>query len=235
MNLACPFSGCLFSLLVATSAGAWAQTTAPADTLRPAAKQQLNSLPPAARPGTPTYSPPTRDQVVETPPALTLGASLGWGAPYAAGIEMAYRFRPAIDGNVGIGLGTSGAKLGAGVRLYLPSRTRNQLFVGTNLVYSLADIEIDTDDNGIKGRYLMRSSTLLHLRGGLHHQYRRNALQVAVGYGAVLAPHPVIELLPGYGPGTSISQRAFEIIGPGGVEVSLGFLFGLGRSKIAVR
>jgi len=235
MNLARSFAGSLLTLLVGTSSVAWAQTPAPADTLRPATKQQLNTLPPAGPSGTPAYSAPTRDQVVETPPPLTLGISLGWGAPYATGLEMAYRFQPTLDANVGLGLGTSGAKLGAGVRFYVPSRTRNQLFLGTNLIYSAADIEIDTDDNGVKGRYRINSSTLLHFRGGWHHQYRRNALQVALGYGAVLTPHPAIEFIPGYGPGTAISQKAFEIIGPGGLEVSVSLLFGLGRSKVAVR
>ncbi|GGF13174.1 hypothetical protein GCM10011383_25440 [Hymenobacter cavernae] len=170
-----------------------------------------------------------------TPPPLTLGLSVGWGAPYATGVEMAYRFQPNLDANVGVGLGSSGAKLGVGARFYVPSRTRSHLFVGTHIVYSYAGIDMDTDYNGVQGRYHLHSSTLLHLRGGLHRQFRRNALQIALGYGTVLSPHPVIELVPGYGPGSATSKQILEIIGPGGLEVSFSFLFGLGRSPMVMR
>ncbi|HEX8348607.1 MAG TPA: hypothetical protein VF598_01475 [Hymenobacter sp.] len=225
----------LFMLFVGAGSAVQAQTTAPADSFQSPAKQQLNTLPPATRPGAPLYPMPTRNQVLETPPPLTLGLSLGWGAPYAMGVEMAYRFRPALDGNVGVGLGSSGAKIGAGFRAFVPSRSRSQLFVGTNLVYSYSEAEVTIDDNGVKGRYLVHSSALLHLRAGLHRQFRRNALQLALGYGAVLSPNPTVELVPGYGPGSATAQRIVELVGPGGLEVSVSFLIGLGRSTMAVR
>lgn len=221
-------------VLLAAAPAALAQTTPPpaADTLRPASRPQLNTQPPAGRPGGPVYTAAT--QVTETPPPLTLGLSLGWGAPYAAGVEVAYRVRPAVDANVGVGLGSSGAKIGVGARVYVPGRSRNRLFVGSNLVYSSSEAAVDVDINGITGRYVVHSSALLHLRGGLHRQFRRNALQVAVGYGAVLGPHPVIELLPGYGPGSATARNIVEAVGPGGIEVSVSFLIGLGRGSIAV-
>jgi hypothetical protein len=218
-----------------TAAVAQAQTTVPADTLRSTSRPQLTTQPPAARSGAPVATAPTLSQVVETPPALTAGLSLGWGAPYATGVEMAYRFRPSLDGNIGVGVGASGAKIGGGVRFYVPSRTRNQFFVGTNLVYSYADIDLDLELDGVEGRYRMHSSTLLHIRAGLHRQFRRNALQFGLGYGAVLAPHPVIKLVPGYGPGSATLRDMVELVGPGGAEVSVSFLFGLGRTKRVVR
>jgi hypothetical protein len=148
---------------------------------------------------------------------------------------VAYRFQPSLDGNIGVGIGASGAKIGGGVRYYMPSRTRNQLFVGTNLVYSYSDIDLDLALDGAEGRYRMHSSTLLHVRAGLHHQYRRNALQFALGYGAVLAPHAAIEFIPGHGPGSTALRDMAKLVGPGGVEVSMSFLFGLGRTKRVVR
>jgi hypothetical protein len=214
---------------------AQAQTTVPADTLRSTSRPQLNTLPPATQPGAPVVITPTLNQVVETPPALTAGLSLGWGAPYATGVEVAYRFQPSLDGNIGVGIGGSGAKIGGGVRYYVPSRTRNQLFVGTNLVYSYADIDLDLELDGVQGRYRMHSSTLLHVRAGLHHQFRRNALQFALGYGAVLAPQSATEFVPGYGPGSNMMRDMVKLVGPGGPELSISFLFGLGRTKRMVR
>ncbi|WP_022821730.1 hypothetical protein [Hymenobacter norwichensis] len=224
----------IFVALHATSV-AQAQATLPADTVRTTSRPQLNTLPPATRSGTPVAAPFALSQVVETPPALTAGLSLGWGAPYAAGVEVAYRFQPSLDGNIGVGIGSSGAKVGGGVRYYVPSRTRNQLFVGTNLVYSYADIDFDLEMDGVQGRYRMHSSTLLHVRAGLHHQYRRNAMQFALGYGAILAPQAAIEFIPGFGPGSTTMRDIAKLVGPGGAEVSISFLFGLGRIKRAVR
>ena len=213
---------------------AQAQTTVPVDTLRSNNRPQLNTMPPATRPGVLSAATATLSQVVETPPPLTAGLSLGWGAPYGGGVEVAYRFRPSLDGNIGVGIGSSGAKLGGGVRYYVPSRTRNQLFVGTNLVYSYADIDLDLEMDGVEGRYRMHSSTLLHVRAGLHHQYRRNAMQFTLGYGTVVAPHAAIEFVPGYGPGSATMRDMVKLVGPGGVEVSISFLFGLGRVKRVV-
>jgi hypothetical protein len=150
-------------------------------------------------------------------------------------VEVAYRFQPSWDGNIGVGIGSSGAKLAGGVRYYVPSRTHNHLFVGSNLVYSYADIDFDMELDGVEGRYRMHSSTLLHVRAGLHHQYRRNAMQFALGYGAVLAPHAAIEYIPGHGPGSAAMRDIAKMVGPGGVEVSMSFLFGLGRVKRVVR
>jgi hypothetical protein len=222
-------------LLVGAGTAAVAQTTAPSDKLRQSTRPQLNTLPPANRPAGPvTYQSP--QQVSEDVPPLTLGLSLGWGAPYGWGAEVAYRFLPALDANAGIGLGSSGAKIGAGARAYLPSRGRNHLFAGTNLVYSASEAPVDIEDvNGVKGRYIIHSSTMLHLRAGLHHQFRRNALQLALGYGTVLSPNPTVEFVPGFGPGSMNGQTIAEIVGPGGLEVSVTFLIGLGPGKVTVR
>ncbi|MDF7815903.1 hypothetical protein [Hymenobacter sp. YC55] len=222
------------TLLVAVTSTGWAQTRPLVDTLQPAIRPQLNTLPLVRQPGGPANTSLASPFVRERPSRLTGGLSLGWGAPYAVGAELAYRWRPAVDSNVGVGVGASGAKIGAGVRGYLPSRTRNQVFVGTNVVYSYADTEVELEVNGIKGRYRMHSSMLWHLRAGLHHQFRRHALQVALGYGTVLVPRPVIELVPGYGPGSATMRKIVEIVGPGGPEVSLTFLVGLGRSKVVL-
>ncbi|UOQ73460.1 hypothetical protein [Hymenobacter cellulosilyticus] len=158
------------------------------------------------------------------------------GRPYGWGVEVAYRLLPALDANVGVGLGSSGAKIGVGTRAYVPSRGRNHLFAGTNLVYSSSNISVDIEDsNGVKGRYIIHSSTLLHLRAGLHHQFRRNALQLALGYGAILSPNPAVELIPGFGPGSLTGQNLVEAIGPGGLEISISFLIGLGPGKVTVR
>ncbi|UOQ54234.1 hypothetical protein [Hymenobacter cellulosivorans] len=226
----------LLVALFGASTAAQAQAT-PADTLRQSTRPQLNTLPPANRPAAgPAIPYQNTLQVSESVPPLTLGISLGWGAPYGFGLEAAYRVLPALDANVGIGLGSSGGKIGVGTRAYLPSRGRNHLFAGTNLVYSSSEVAVDVEDTyGVKGRYVIHSSTMLHLRAGLHHQFRRNALQFALGYGAVLSPNPVVELLPGYGPGSANAQNLVELVGPGGLEISVSFLIGLGPGKVTVR
>jgi hypothetical protein len=210
----------VFGLQLGVKAPVWAQAKPLADS----AKQQLGPFPRASE--------PSFTQLREVPPRLALGFSLGWGAPYGVGAELAYRLKPAIDGTAGVGLGSSGAKVGVGARVYLPARpARTHVFVGANLVYSYSDTEIELTDNGVTSRYLLRSSTLLHLRAGLHRPLRRHALQLALGYGVVLSPHSVIELLPGYGPGSLLSRRLLQLVGPGGVEVSVSYLLGLGHRK----
>ncbi|RSK36163.1 hypothetical protein [Hymenobacter metallilatus] len=195
------------------------------------AQTELNSVP---QPGTvpqqpaPYYMPqamqPAADAAPRYPGSLTL--ELGWGAPYGFGISYAHHLTPAWDINGGLGLGVGG-KIGIGTRYYLNPNRPFTPYIGANLVRTGRVDNVSVELDGEQAVYSMKPSGTLHLRGGLRWQPGRIGLLATGGYGILLTGDPVL-----YDAGYSPSQRlrnVVEIISPGGVEVSVGLVIGLGR------
>lgn len=197
------------------------------------AQTELNSVP---QPGTtpqPAAPTPTYPQMPQRPAAdaapryqgsLTL--ELGWGAPYGFGVSYAHHLSPNWDINGGLGLGIGG-KIGMGTRYYVNPDRPFTPYVGANLVRTgrISDVSVEVD--GEQAVYSMSPSGTLHLRGGLRWQPGRIGLLATGGYGILLTGDPVT-----YDAGYNPSQRlrnVVQIINPGGVEVSVGLVIGLGR------
>lgn len=172
-------------------------------------------------------------------PHSSFGLSLGYGAPYGWGIDFSQMILPKMDVNIGLGFSITGAKVGVGTRYYFSPEHKVSPFVGGNLVYSsgLNHVTITSTSRGYSGSSSytsyddvvnFKSTSLLHLRGGVRWQpIHRFALIGAIGYGIVLGGDPVE-----YVAGSSFSQSSLDMVklfSPGGVELSVGVAFALGR------
>jgi len=183
-------------------------------------------------PTAPDVQLPTRSQAVFPQSTnyrtSSLGLTLGWGSPYGWGLEYSHLVQPKLDVNVGLGLGISGGKLGIGARYYLTPERKLSPFFGANLVRSGRIDNISLDINNDHTEYSIRPNALLHLRSGLRWQPGHVGLMGTLGYGARLSGDPVTfsTSYPVPSPALRNWARAF---GPGGVEISLGIIVGLGR------
>ena len=229
------FLAALGIALAATAAQA--QSTPPPPSLPSAPSAPATTAPaapaPAATPanqGVPAAQPvPTASARSYPPSSLTF--SLGWGAPYAFGLEFSHMMTPNLDLNAGVGIGVTGGKIGVGTRYYFSPQRKISPFVGANLVRTggIDAITIEVDNGGqlefVECRF--NPSTQFHLRGGIRWQPTfRFGMIGAVGYGINLGGSPVVYL---NGQPSQFARDVIEIIAPGGVEVSLGFAIGLGR------
>ena len=194
---------------------------------------ELNSLP---QPGTVTSQPspapaypqlPLRPTNEEDPRYQgSLALELGWGAPYGFGVSYAHYLSPNWDINGGLGIGVGG-KIGIGTRYFInPSRAFTP-YVGANLVRTGRLDQVTVDLNGEEAVYSMSASGTLHLRGGLRWQPGRIGLLATGGYGVRLTGNPVT-YDPAYNPSRQL-RNLVDIISPGGVELSVGIVIGLGR------
>lgn len=172
-------------------------------------------------------------------PHASLGLTLGYGAPYGWGADLSLMVLPNLDVNVGLGASITGGKIGVGTRYYFSPERKVSPFVGGNLVYSTGfnHLTITSNQTNVGGTYYTNSSndvvvnfkntSLLHLRGGVRWQpTRRFGLIGAVGYGVVLGGDPVEYVSGNY---SSSNQDLVKLFSPGGVELSVGVAFGIGR------
>ncbi|MDU0371759.1 hypothetical protein ACFPAF_15255 [Hymenobacter endophyticus] len=197
------------------------------------AQTELNSRPqPGMTPSQATPAPaypqlplrPTDDDYPRYQGSLAL--ELGWGAPYGFGVSYAHHLTPNWDINGGLGIGIGG-KIGIGTRYFLkPERTFTP-YVGANVVRTGRIDQVSVELNGEQAVYSMASSATLHLRGGVRWQPGRVGLLATGGYGVRLGGNPVV-YDPAYNPSPQL-RNFVDIISPGGVEVSVGIVVGLGR------
>ncbi|GAA4354304.1 hypothetical protein GCM10023185_15960 [Hymenobacter saemangeumensis] len=181
----------------------------------------------------------TQAQVTATPaperhyPKSSIGLNVGWGAPYGFGADFSYMVTPNLDLNAGLGLGV-GFKAGVGTRYYFMPQRKLSPFVGLNLTHTtgIAEFDLTLNENTMqqeRTRLSFKPSNQLHLRGGVRWQPTlRFAMIGALGYGARLTGNPVV-YAPGYAPTQQSNRDLVDAIAPGGVEVSVGVAFGLGR------
>lgn len=166
----------------------------------------------------------------------SLGLDAGWGAPTGWGLTYSHMIGEKLDWTLGGGFNISGAKAGVGLRYYVAPERRLSPWFGTALVASsgISDMEIDSDggdddfdwlDSPDASRtYSIAGGLTLHLRSGLRWQPGRIGFLGALGYGINLSdPYRFPTTM------TTADRRAARIFGPGGVEVSLGILVGLGK------
>ncbi len=185
----------------------------------------------AAQPGA-TTAPPIRYR----PAALSLDA--GWGAPTGWGLTYSHMLGQQFDWTLGGGLAISGAKLGVGVRYYVAPERRVSPWFGTALVRSggMSDLEVDSDADAdddfdwfntpdASRTYSIRANWQLHARSGLRWQPGRVGFLGALGYGFCLSDDPF--RFPDAMP--RADRRLARVLGPGGVEVSMSIVVGLGR------
>ncbi|GAB3839292.1 hypothetical protein [Hymenobacter jeollabukensis] len=204
-----------------------------------AAQTELHSRPdPSARPAQPA-SPPTAMAPYQAPalPGLystsTLGIELGWGAPYGWGMQYAYLVTPNLDLNAGLGLGLGG-KIGVGARYYLHPERRVTPYFGAALARTgridNVDMSLMVGSREEKANFSFKPSGVLHLRGGLRWQPGTVGLLGTLGYGARLTGDPVVfNDTYSYGTPSREMVNFVRALTAGGVEVSIGVLFNLGR------
>ncbi len=171
-------------------------------------------------------------------PHSALGLTLGYGAPYGWGVDFSMMVQPNLDINAGLGASITGGKLGVGTRYYFSPQRKVSPFVGGNLVYSTGLKHVTVTNGQSNGIYYsssssdevtvnFKSTTLLHLRGGVRWQpMRRFGLIGALGYGIVLGGDPV-EYVSGND--SQSNRNTVNIFSPGGVELSVGVVFALGN------
>ncbi|KUG09651.1 hypothetical protein [Solirubrum puertoriconensis] len=209
--------GAAFSLAVFTTLPLQAQSEL-------AAKPDTSRL--TARP----LPPPAASAAAGRPPLYrpsSLGMSLGWGAPYGWGFEYSQLVSPNLEVNGGLGVGLGG-KIGVGVRYYIEPTKRVSPFFGANLARSgrFANVTLAIDDEEVQ--YSLRPSGVLHLRTGLRWQPGRFGMLGTFGYGLVFTGDPATYHYATYGRPSKEMRSLVRFFGPGGPEVSLGFLIGLG-------
>ncbi|UYZ65079.1 hypothetical protein [Hymenobacter weizhouensis] len=202
-----------------------------------AAQNELPSTPqPGNLPGPATRPAPAAPTPVFAPERTslysrsTLGIDLGWGAPYGWGISYAYLVGPGTDVTAGLGIGVGG-KIGIGVRHYLAPLHKLSPYFGLNLARTGRVDEVTlTLDEGLPTEetvtYVQPPSGVLHLRSGLRWQPGRVGLLGTLGYGVRLSGDPATYAAPGSTPSPRMRQL-MRIIGPGGLEVSLGMAIAL--------
>ncbi|MBW3129092.1 MULTISPECIES: hypothetical protein [Hymenobacter] len=158
----------------------------------------------------------------------SLSVVLGWGTPYGWGLEYSHLLQPNWDVNVGLGVGISGGKIGVGTRYYLSPERKFSPFFGANLVRSGRIDNIELDVNGEHTEYSIRPNALLHLRSGLRWQPGHVGLMGTLGYGARLSNDPIVYSTSYPTPSPMLRNWA-NSFGPGGIEISLALVIGLGR------
>lgn len=193
---------------------------------------ELNSLPQTDRPTPPPAVAPY-PQLPQRPAADTephyrssLNLELGWGAPYAFGVTYAQHLSPHWDLNGGLGIGVGG-KIGVGTRYYFNPQRALTPYLGANLVRTGRVDNVTVDFEGEQVEYSMKPSGTLHLRAGLRWQPGRIGLLATTGYGILFTGDPV-----SYHYGANPSPRLrnlVEVLNPGGLELSVGLVIGLGR------
>lgn len=204
--------GAGLSLVLCSISAASAQTELPT---RPAMPYVAPTVPPAALAG--TY------------PANAIGVELGWGGPYGGiGVHYARMVTRNVDVNAGLGFGLGG-KLGVGVRYYFrPDRPVSGYF-GANLSRTGRITEVDWELNQEKANYSIAPSGVLHLRGGMRWQPGKVGLLGTIGYGVRFTGDPVtFNNTAFYGQPSQQMRDAVSIITSGGIEFSLGVVFGFG-------
>jgi hypothetical protein len=203
---------------------------------RATAQTELNSLPqPGNLPARGAQPAPASSAAYQTPATRyaksTLGLDLGWGGPFGWGLSYAHLLGPGTDVQVGLGVGIGG-KIGVGVRHFLAPTRKLSPYFGLSVSRTGRIDEFTlTLDEGMPteeyARLTQRPTGVLHFRSGLRWQPGRVGLLGTLGYGARFTGNPAE-----YAPGITPSPRMRDwvrIMGPGGVEVSLGLAIGLGR------
>lgn len=186
----------------------------------------------------------TRPVVGQSAPAITyrrasLGFDAGWGAPTGWGLTYSHLIGERTDWTFGAGLGISGAKVGVGLRWYVAPTRRVSPWFGTALALSggMSDLSVSADGGGDDDldwfsssrtsaeRYSIRSGWTVHVRSGLRWQPGRVGFLGSLGYSQRLGRDPFRF------PDTMIAadRRLARALGPGGVEVALGIVVGLGQ------
>ncbi|MCC2548167.1 hypothetical protein LJY25_17085 [Hymenobacter sp. BT175] len=180
----------------------------------------------------PEYAPtaPVQTGPATVYPTMSLGLNSGWGAPYGWGLDLSYFVLPNLDvtGGAGIGVGT---KIGIGARYYLAPAKRVSPFLGANLVRSGSVPETRVSLPGNNGTmeenmYRIDASALMHLRAGLRWQPGSVGILGTMGYGVVLGSDPTHLKYPN---ASQEMKDVVDIVGPGGIEISLGLTFRLMR------
>ncbi|RAK65925.1 hypothetical protein DLM85_14540 [Hymenobacter edaphi] len=210
-----------------TAFGAAAQTELPSrpDPTVPPARPA-----PAAAPVMAPYKAPTLPGLYST---NTLGIELGWGAPYGWGVQYAYLVTPHLDVNAGLGLGLGG-KIGVGARYYLRPDRRVTPYFGAALARTgrieNVDMSLVVGAREEKANFSFRPSGVLHLRGGLRWQPGTVGLLGTLGYGARITGDPVVfNDTYSYGTPSQEMVNFVRALSAGGLEVSVGVFFNLGR------
>jgi|GEM_PF-3085940 len=187
---------------------------------------------------TPAVTSPASTPAARHYPPLTLGITLGYGAPYGWGVDVSGLVAPKLDVGLGVGFSITGGKIGLGTRYYFSPERKVSPFAGANFVHNSGLNHVTFTNNGSStGSSYNRpsnetvvnfkASNLLHLRGGVRWQPTfRFAMIGALGYGIMLGGDPV-EYVAG---DTSPKARDLvNIFSPGGLELSVGVMFGLGH------
>jgi hypothetical protein len=168
-----------------------------------------------------------------TPRKTSIGVTRGWGAPYAAGLDVGRFVTDKLELTAGAGFGVSGGKLGVGARYYLRPDRRCTPYFGLNLVRSgRVEDASTTIMSGVDVEYDVRPNPLLHLRSGLRLGQRRVSWLTTLGYGIRLAGNPITFNEPDefQRPGPRpITVRRARRLGPGGLELSVGLRIVLGK------
>lgn len=221
------------ALAVFTAYSAAAQTELPT---RPDPAAQP-TRPASAQPAAPVSAPYVAPAMPASYPTSALGLEFGWGAPYGWGIEYAHMVTPNVDLNAGFGIGV-GAKVGIGARYFFRPERPLSPYLGANLSRTggLSNVDVSFVHNqGTSGsyeemaNYSMTPSGVLHLRGGGRWQLGGIGLLGTLGYGVRLSGDPVSFDTFRYGQPSPEMRNLVQTISPGGLEISLGILFGLGR------
>lgn len=213
--------GASFGLALCSISAASAQTELPnrPDPASAPARPTMPYVAPAAVPAT----------LVGTYPANAIGLELGWGGPYGGlGAHYARMVSRHVDVNAGLGIGLGG-KIGAGARYYFRPDAQVSGYLGANLARSGRIDNVNVTLNAEQANYSIKPSGVLHLRGGLRWQPGKVGLLGTVGYGLRVTGDPVVFNDTGlYGPPSQQMRNLVNVLTPGGLEFSVGVLFGFG-------
>lgn len=224
-----------FSTLVLTAGSFLVAAQAMAQQELPTTPHPANLPSPATPPATWRTAPgaPAVPVVAAEPTSLysksTLGIDLGWGAPYGWGVSYAYLVSPHVDATAGMGVGVGG-KIGIGVRYYVSPLAKLSPYFGLNVARTgrIDDVTLTLDEDlptEETVQYSQVPSGVLHLRSGLRWQPGNVGLIGTLGYGFRLSGDPA-RYTSNQPPSTRM-QNTVRLIGPGGLELSLGLAIGL--------
>ncbi|RTQ45252.1 hypothetical protein EJV47_25580 [Hymenobacter gummosus] len=183
-----------------------------------------------ARPAAPYVAPaaPAPPPMEGYYPANAIGLEIGWGGPYGGlGAHYARMVSRNVDINAGLGIGLGG-KIGVGARYFVRPDKQVSGYFGASVARSGRISNVDVTVNNEQANYSMNPSGVLHLRGGLRWQPGKVGLLGTVGYGLRFTGDPVVYNTTYYGQPSQQLRDVVNVLTPGGVEFSLGVLFGFG-------
>jgi hypothetical protein len=183
----------------------------------------------ADRLSTKTASDSTSKKIQFQPAQIKLGLMTGWETPFGTGFELSSLFIELIDINAGFGIGTSGAKVGIGTRIYPVRNKKFSPMVGTYFYHAFGINSINVSVQDETGVYKIEPGNAVLVDVGFRFRFAKGHYVFAcLGYSIPVSGG---EAVYKSGSNSGSVQSFADGLTLGGISVNVGFLFKLTKGS----